>query len=172
MNGRIIIAMVLAFLMLVSCFAASETENAPILRENDEGPAVNAVIQLLKEQGWLTEKHAAGVFDGDVTRAVCAFQGTNALEITGMLDDETLTLLIWGFLPEELNEILPESRAEFVWLPTHGGQKFHTSQTCSGMIEPRMASARNAIALGVSPCKKCAGAYANVDHPAWLEDAA
>lgn len=152
---------VLAACMLLWFASAGETEDGNCLREKDEGPAVTAMIRLLKDQGWLAENHAAGVFDEDVTFAIMAFQEQNGLEATGYMDDETLTLLIWGLSVEELNEAISDNLTEYVWLPTHGGQKFHADETCSGMIEPRIVTARNAIALGVSPCRKCAKAYEN-----------
>ena len=65
-----------------------------------------------------------------------------------MLDDETLTLLIWGQASTQDEKIE-------VWVPTDGGKKRHKKPTCSNMLDPRKMSSMNAEALGIEACKRC-----------------
>lgn len=44
---------------------------------------------------------------------------------------------------------------EMVWIPTRGGQKYHSSSTCSKMIDPEYVSKTEAINRGFGPCGKC-----------------
>jgi len=113
----------------------------------DEGIAVDGIIDLLAEQGYLSSNRI-GAFDNRVYRAVCDFQKDHVMEQSGMLDDDTLTILIWG------NRMTGENIAE-VWVPTDGGKKRHKTPNCSGMYDPRKMSARNAQALGLDACKRC-----------------
>ena len=42
-----------------------------------------------------------------------------------------------------------------VWIPTHGGSKYHSSSGCSGMINPRQVSEADARAMGFERCGRC-----------------
>lgn len=42
-----------------------------------------------------------------------------------------------------------------VWIPTNGGKKYHSTSTCSGMVNPSHVTLAEAIALGFDACKKC-----------------
>lgn len=42
-----------------------------------------------------------------------------------------------------------------VWIPTDGGNKYHSKSTCSGMESPRQVSKSEAIDSGYSKCGKC-----------------
>ena len=44
-----------------------------------------------------------------------------------------------------------------VWIPTHGGTKYHKTSSCSGMKEPEQVPVSEAKARGFEPCKKCYG---------------
>ena len=44
-----------------------------------------------------------------------------------------------------------------VWIPTHGGEKYHTSAECSDMIEPERVSLAFATECGFTPCSFCYG---------------
>ena len=44
-----------------------------------------------------------------------------------------------------------------VWIPTHGGIKYHRTNTCSNMIDPDQVTLRQAEQKGFTPCKKCYG---------------
>lgn len=123
------------------------------LQEGDEGIAVQGVINLLKQQKYLSS--SPSVYTSDVARAVKQLQAEYGLEQTGMLDDDSLTCLIWGMTADELDIAQPSSNPDQVWIPTNGGKKRHSRPTCSKMISPRKVSVRNADALGLDPCGKC-----------------
>ena len=87
------------------------------------------------------------------------FQRDNSLEPTGMLDDDTLTLLIWDKTPEELDLERPftygdASTLPFTcYVPVVGGKKRHASPDCCNMEHPRKVSIRNAYAVKFDACK-------------------
>lgn len=123
------------------------------LQEGDEGLAVQGAIKLLRKQKYL--KGSPAQYTSEVTKAVEALQSYYGLKKTGMLDDDTLSCLIWGMTANELSNAQPRSSASEVWVPTNGGKKRHRIPVCSGMDSPRKMSVRNAEALGLQPCKKC-----------------
>lgn len=127
------------------------------LQEGDIGPFVNGVIVLLKEKGYLAQAHARGVFDGEVTQAVMRFQYDMDLTETGVLDHETLRMLVFFGLPEALWP--DEADRMLVWVPTDGGEKRHILKECSLMIAPRKISNTNAAALGIEMCEHCMKEY-------------
>ena len=49
----------------------------------------------------------------------------------------------------------PETGGDLVWIPTHGGTKYHCSARCSNMIDPIQVSRETAIANGFTACKRC-----------------
>lgn len=42
-----------------------------------------------------------------------------------------------------------------VWIPTKGGKKYHSKETCSNMEDPEQVTKDEAEDLGFTPCKKC-----------------
>ncbi len=127
------------------------------IQEGDEGPAVEVIQHALIAQGYLSPKEDGTVFDARTTRAVKAFQRAHNLPETGMMDDATLTLLLWGKLPEELGADVVIGCIDPVWIPTDGGIRHHKKNTCSKMQDPRLVSHRNAVIMGMRHCGRCAG---------------
>lgn len=125
------------------------------LQLHDEGAAMRAVIALLKEQEYLADGHIKVTYTAKVENAVRSLQQLYQLPETGLLDDETLTYLIWGMSSAELDTVMPLSPKNTVWVPTGGGEKYHSKITCSGMEAPRKMTRRNAEALQLAPCKRC-----------------
>lgn len=113
----------------------------------DTGIAVDRAIDLLSQQGYLSSSRISA-FDDRVYNAVCEFQKDHALPQSGMLDDNTLTMLIWG-------KHMTEADNAEVWVPTDGGRKRHSKPSCSNMQDPRKMSAVNAQELGIEACKRC-----------------
>lgn len=111
----------------------------------DEGLAAKAVIEKLKEKGFLSKYHPAECFDDAVETAVMAFQRTWGLEETGRLDNVSLTQLLTG------GEVFEAD----VWVPVHGGKKYHLTAECSNMREPKQVSRTNAREMKYEPCKRC-----------------
>lgn len=122
------------------------------IQKGDEGPFVSAVIKLLKEKGYCDRKQKVSIFDEGARNGVIALQKEAGIPETGMLDDETLTFLIFDMLPFELDKADPLSRGECNWIPTDGGKRRHYSPECSRMYDPRKVSVRNAEALGYTIC--------------------
>lgn len=48
-----------------------------------------------------------------------------------------------------------EPTEEMVWVPTHGGTKYHSRASCSNMDNPSHVPISQAIARGFTPCKRC-----------------
>lgn len=44
---------------------------------------------------------------------------------------------------------------EMVWIPTHGGKKYHSKSSCSNMKDPEKVTLSEAKAEGFTACKKC-----------------
>ena len=44
---------------------------------------------------------------------------------------------------------------EMVWIPTHGGKKYHKKSTCSNMKDPEKVTLSKAKEKGFTACKKC-----------------
>ena len=48
-----------------------------------------------------------------------------------------------------------ETEGTLVWVPVHGGTKYHRTPTCSNMIDPIQVSIETATANGYTPCGRC-----------------
>lgn len=48
-----------------------------------------------------------------------------------------------------------EEQAVMVWIPTHGGTKYHSKSTCSNMDDPEEVTLEEAKAMGFTPCGRC-----------------
>ena len=135
------------------------SECSCFIQEGDKGDFVRAVVSLLKKKKYLDKKAENTVFTSETTKAVKRFQTDNKLEPTGTLDDDTLTLLIWDMLPEELDRVKPyvygdpSTIPNTVYVPVVGGKRRHASSECCDMDHPRKVSIRNAEAVGYKACK-------------------
>ncbi len=152
----------LMLLCLLICQAGAEIpcqcglENCQCFMQfGDEGPAVEFIQNMLIIRGYLAPNDDASAFDEKTLAAVQRFQQDNSRSPTGIMDDETLTLLLWGMLPDELNAAHPDSSTLAVWIPTDGGIRHHDLETCSGMLDPRLVSQRNALAMNMHHCGRC-----------------
>ena len=127
------------------------------IQNGDEGGAVKRIVEILIEKKYLPKGTPKGLFSDEVEKAVKKFQADNHLEETGTMDDDTLTLLLWDMLPEEVDQKYGSAYEDVktVCLPTDGGKKRHIKETCSKMEDPRKVSDRNAAMLGFDPCGRC-----------------
>lgn len=121
----------------------------------DKGPSVKYIEQALIDAGFLINNSADEYFDQQTLKAVLLFQEYHRLAPTGMMDDETLTLLLWGMIPEELDALHPETSNIVVWIPTDGGIRHHDNKSCCNMLDPRLVSQRNALAMEMLHCGRC-----------------
>ena len=150
-----------ALALLLACTALAMIEDdcgqipcVCFLQLGDEGIAVEGVTRLLAEREYLATEHVR--FSSGVMKAVIFFQAENDLTQTGTMDDDTLTLLIFGRMSDVLTEADDSLSPEPVWVPVNGGEKWHLNPICSGMEHPRKMAKRNAIALGIEGCEQCA----------------
>ena len=167
---RLIAFLLIGICLISSAFSASKlnTERgcdcqketcSCFMQLGDEGTPVKAVISALKDGGYL-ESTIEATYTEEVAAAVIALQREMGLPETGMLDDETLTYLLWGMSSEALDALRPDLSLEVVYVPTDGGKKFHRKSTCSDMLDPRKMARRNAEELGIEACRKN-GCYRN-----------
>lgn len=52
-------------------------------------------------------------------------------------------------------EYAADADPDHVWMPVFGGTKYHRTQTCSKMIEPRPSTKDIAQDYGYEPCGRC-----------------
>lgn len=121
----------------------------------DGGPEMEYIQHALIQQGFLTMSDDASIFDQKTLQAVLLFQEANHLPATGMLDDNTLTLLLWGMLPDILDQTQPLTNGRAIWIPTDGGIRRHIKPSCCKMFDPRRVSVRNAELMNMQPCGIC-----------------
>ena len=139
------------------------------MQMDDFGLPVKVMIEALKENGYLNDAIDA-TFVPEVEDAVKAVQSEYGLKQTGLVDDNTLTCLLWGISAEELDAARPDLPLKMVWVPTDGGKKYHNKKTCSQMYDPRKISQRNAIVLGIEPCGRCAKADKSITYDSIIEN--
>ena len=149
----------LALLLAVPALAMIEDDCGQVhcfcfLQLGDEGIAVQGISRLLAEQGYRATENTR--YTAGVMKAVIFFQAENGLAQTGTMDDDTLTLLLFGMTSDALTEADDSLSPEPVWVPVNGGEKWHLNPICSGMEHPRKMAKRNAIALGIEACEQCA----------------
>lgn len=149
-------------LLLAACSVAAEIpcvcgmdKCQCFIQLGDEGMPVETIQNALVSQGYLAPNDDASAFDEKTLQAVLKFQEAHHLPLTGMMDDETLTLLLWGVLPEDLGTLEPHSSSLIVWIPTDGGKRHHDTPTCSGMHDPRLVTQRNALVMNMLHCGRC-----------------
>lgn len=58
---------------------------------------------------------------------------------------------------ESAERALSVADGDAVWIPTHGGSKYHESASCSGMNSPEQVTKEEAVQRGFTPCKRCYG---------------
>ena len=154
----------LAILILL-CFAGMACAEIPcqcnlencqcFIQLEDEGPAIEFIQHTLITKGYLAFKDDTSDFDETTRQAVIHFQQDNHLPLTGMMDDETLTLLLWDMLPKDLDQLIPLSSTLPVWIPTDGGIRHHDNPECCDMHDPRLVTQRNALAMNMLHCGRC-----------------
>lgn len=164
------IAALLAVLMIICISAYSEAlpshdggflscacrleECVCFAQMGDTGYLIEAVRELLNQSGYTLPKRPKATFDDEMLYAVLNYQKDMGIYESGMLDDETLTML-FGTEKYAASYYFP-----CFYVPVNGGEKLHADAACSGMLHPRMISAENAAYLsvnyGVYYCKHCA----------------
>lgn len=147
MRKRILLLIVVLLLNGLA-LAATDTSARPddtsvYISEGDYGHPIDELLALLGCEGAET---AAGepVFDAASRAVLEAYQEKHGLEVTGCFDPETLCLLLG--CPSDARE---------VWIPMHGGDKYHDQPDCSGMLYPCLVPVGCAEACGYAACENC-----------------
>ena len=145
----------------IPCFCNNPPEQCTcFIQLGDKGYAVERIIDVLCEKGYLQKPKKKNEFTPEVKQAVIRFQTEQGLECTGWMDDDTLNALLYDILPDlSTNESKPFKYTREFWdticyVPTDGGEKHHDDPTCSDMLNPRMISRVNAMSLDIWPCRK------------------
>lgn len=127
----------------------SETSHPAYISLGDEGYPVGKLLELINCNAiYYTGADNTGepVFEGNAYQFLKEFQLANGLEESGCFDTETSLFITADF------DIVIE---KLVWIPMHGGHKYHVDPECSNMSEPRQIPKSAAMALEFSYCKRC-----------------
>lgn len=87
-------------------------------------------------------------FGEQTLAALEQFQYEYGLEATYEFDAETLYTLLGLPAMDEYSDPL-------VWIPMHGGERYHINPLCSLMLDPQQMPESCASALEYLPCSKC-----------------
>lgn len=143
-----IIAALLALCLLFSMALAENAAEAPnYISAEDCGLPLRA----LQDRLGVTEidPESKEPYCGDVTLAALEqFQREHGLEVSCEFDAATLYALL------ELTA-MDEAEDPLVWVPMHGGERYHAEPLCSNMIEPQQMPMSCASALEYTPCRRC-----------------
>ncbi len=152
------VSLILIMVLLLSCivsvkadimsydqqFIVNSLSSDSMLQLNDGGIAIKKIINELINKGYLKKGYTSPTYSAEIEQAVIKFQRDNDLISTGMMDNETLTLL----LHNRKETYMPI----YVFIPTDGGKKYHGNPNCSDMAFPRIVSLENARELGFTQC--------------------
>lgn len=151
---------------------ASQYNSFISIQRGDSGEDVKEVQSLLAALGYLSS-FPDGDFGPKTEQAVIDFQKAAGIQATGIVDEKTYAYLNSGNAPKKAVETQQlysggtdsntsqvgtdtrSTNSQMVWIPIHGGQKFHSKSSCSGMIDPQQVTRSQAESLGFTPCKKC-----------------
>jgi peptidoglycan hydrolase-like protein with peptidoglycan-binding domain len=114
------------------------------LKIGSNGEAVQTLKERLVELGYM-EDFSNDKYDEKTKEAVRAFQVRNDLPADGIAGEDTLSLL---FSEKARQQV-------WVWIPTHGGTKYHGSSGCSKMIDPIRITLEEAHKRGYDACGRC-----------------
>lgn len=129
----------LILLLLFSLSASGEYALTPVSISEE------IVVQKFQALEYLSPDLSAKEAKKALPSAIVAFQTDQAMEPAEALDTRTLVRLF------ALTDELPQT----LWVPVHGGQRYHCLEACSSMDEPESVSIKTALELGFTPCKRC-----------------
>ena len=113
----------------------------------DSGQPLHSLFAGIGYTRYICNDKDEPVFSDAELKALVEYQAANMLAETGCFDIETL------------HSVLKVSEADYtddiVWIPMHGGKKYHLRPACSKMIEPRQMPVDCAMILGFTPCQRC-----------------
>lgn len=157
MKNRIIALVILLLLLLTPAIYAqgSADDLSAYLQYGDSAKCISILADALVSLGY---KSAVGAlnedFDEGLESAVIDFQTDYDLSVHGALDPDTIHYIFVSVGFEDLLNY-ESSGDETVWIPIHGGKKYHSKSTCSNMITPCLVYEVDAPLLDFGPCGKC-----------------
>lgn len=98
---------------------------------------------------WWTTHSSVASIDGDGV-VTAKKEGTTTITATMNGTSAHCTVTVVGTNIQNGTQV-----AEYVWIPTKGGTKYHSTSTCSNMEEPRQVRFEEATLLGFTQCSKC-----------------
>lgn len=136
------------------------------LSSGSQGEEVQRLQERLISLGYAPGT-ADGVFGEKTRSALEDFQRTAGLEVTGIADQQTQSLLYSAAAlacaqpatPQPTLKPTPEPTPEpteepMVWIP-RTGKRYHRRENCSNMKDPSHVTLSEAIRRGFTPCQKC-----------------
>lgn len=130
-----LLVFLLTLAICVSLFGCAETGIEDTQNSNTERQSVN-VTETTK----VTEST-------ETTKATESAETTETTEITEVTEVTNAT--------ESVQHSPDDVQVTMVWIPTKGGTKYHSNQSCSGMDNPDQVTKSQAEQQGFTPCKKC-----------------
>lgn len=128
---------------LFACARAEETSD--FIQLGDYGSVVGALQALLG----VSESAQDDPFFGERTLAALKdYQHERDLPADGEFSPQTLCALL-GVCADD-----PQA-GQMVWIPMHGGERYHSKATCSNMLAPRLIPLACALEMDFTPCKRC-----------------
>lgn len=140
---RKFLAALLAFVLLCVPALANSSD---YIQYGDTDEVVGELQSLLGVHE--TGRDDAPIFGDSTLRAVESLQYDYGLPVTGEFDPETLCALMGVYIDAYEDYYL-------VWIPMHGGTRYHCDDECSNMDGPRLIPWECADLLGFTPCKRC-----------------
>ena len=126
------LAVLLMATLLLCAAAAVGDSSLTVLLQQYSARAVQQAQAVLPEDAGLTlTEREAEIYRLGFARGYDAASGTASVTSAGM------------------------GNGTLVWIPTHGGTKYHTDQTCRPMIDPVQVTISEAERLGYEPCGVC-----------------
>ena len=102
--------------------------------EADTQPAEETNVTAASTEATIAETQVTEATEAQVTTAATEAEVTTTGETTAASTD---------------------SQEPMVWIPTHGGTKYHNDSSCSNMDGPEYVTKSTAINRGFTACKKC-----------------
>ena len=83
----------------------------------------------------------------EATKTTETAETTEATKVTEATEVTNTTESVW--------EHPDNAQVTMVWIPTKGGKKYHSKESCSGMESPDYVTQSQAEQEGFTPCKQC-----------------
>ena len=150
MKCRRILA-ILILICLLTCGSAMAAAKRYFVSYGDTGDVVGDLQDIIGVSESYYDEYTRRYIPHFSTRtrtALRAIQKEYGLTVNGRFDDETMYLIL--DLPYQTAENDPD-----VWIPMHGGTRYHWLPNCSGIYDAREMPMSCAAALGFLPCAKC-----------------